>query len=196
MYFAREKYIILPALFSYLSNAIKSIYATLNIRMRKINYCFSICNALTTEIWQRLVVRPPINQHFCRNIAQINVLYTKQTLIIYLGYLGILSFGKLGLLSLSPSFILLRIALRVTLIPMREIDFYLAPQICAGTASTQSLQIHRTRPRQPRYVRQLQQNSPRSFPSYLFSVFFLSLFFQLLCVERRNKSSQSREVRV
>lgn len=53
------------------------------------------------------ILRSSIKWQFYRNIAQLNILCTKQTLIIYLGYLGILSFGKLGLLSLSPSFILL-----------------------------------------------------------------------------------------
>lgn len=131
-----------------------------------------------------------------RNIAQIRILYTKQTSNIYLGYFGILSFGKLGPVSLSliysPSNHFIRYT-HIEEIDMREIDFYLAPQICAGTANTQSLQNHRTRPRQPCSVHQLQQNSQRSFLP-IFSLFFLSISFQFLCVERRNKSLQSRKI--
>lgn len=63
----------------------------------------------------------------------------------------------------------------------RRGGFYLAPQICAGTANTLRPQIHRTRPRsRPRSVPQLQQNSPRSsFLSSFYLLFYLFFFFLL-----------------
>lgn len=64
----------------------------------------------------------------------------------------------------------------------RRGGFYLAPQICAGTANTLRPQIHRTRPRsRPRSVPQLQQNSPRSsFLSSFYLLFYLFFFLLFL----------------
>jgi len=99
--------------------------------VKKINYCFSICNALTKfGNAQSYGLQLTINGNFIAILRKsIHYIWSKHR-NIYLEYFGILSFGKLGPVSLSLSLIY-SLSNRFTRythieeIDMREIDFTL-----------------------------------------------------------------------